>query len=101
MNKEKKVRQVQDYRKFLAELKAQFRAVSVLERQFYELDDLCEYAIKNDVTVLDDSGVRVSVVDDCLAKEQLDVYQKLHKAVEDLGGMLADGEGCFTKTEGN
>ena len=61
MTKKTENKPVQDYWKFTRELRAQLNLVKMLERQFFELDDLCEWAIRNDVTCLDDkSGERVS-----------------------------------------
>lgn len=90
---------VQDYWKFTRDLRAQLKAVESMKRMFFELDDMCESAIRNDISVLSDNGERVNLVDDCLAAEQLEWYHKLRKAVKDLDTMLADGEVCFIKKE--
>ncbi len=98
---EQERKSVQDYWRFTRELRAQLNAVQAFERQFFELDDLCEWSLKNQVTCLNDNGERVSVVDDCLGGHQLEVYRKLHKAVGDLDKMLTIGLGCFTNGEEN
>ena len=99
MTKKTENKPVQDYWKFTRELRAQLKAVESMERMFFELDDMCESAIRNDISVLNDKGERVNLVDDCLAAEQLEWYHKLRKAVRDLDTMLADGEECFIKKE--
>ena len=99
MTSKKRGKQVLDYLKFVRELKSQFNAVKALERQFFELEDLCEWSLKNDVTCLNDEGERVSVIDDCLGGQQEDVYNRLLKSVVDLGVMLSDGKECLEKKE--
>ena len=91
---------VYDYWEFTRELKAQFNAVEALGRQFYSLEDLCEWSIKSDATCLNDEGERVCVVDDCLGRQQEEVYGKLQKAVKDLEAMLEAGRCCFTVRKG-
>lgn len=86
---------VQDYWKFTRDLKSQLGTIELLEKQFFALDDLCEYAVRNKVTCLDDDGQRVSIIDDCLGKQQMEVFRKMKKAVCDLGKMLECGDSCF------
>ena len=100
MKKSKSQNKVNDYWQFKKELRGQLNAVHVLEREFFELEELCDWAIKNDVTCLNDNGQRVSVVDDSLGARQSEVYMKLCKVVCDLGDMLEDGKSCFTIDEG-
>ena len=96
MKKTNGTKPVADYWKFMRELRAQLNLVKMLERQFFELDDLCEWAIRNDVTCLDDmSGERVSVVDDCLNKQQRDCYERMRIEVGSLYDMLIQGRQCF------
>ena len=85
---------VQDYWKFTRELKAQLELVNLLERQFSEFDDLCEYAIRNNITALDEHGVRVPVVGD-LGCQQAAVYEKMRQEVGNLYDMLSQGRRCF------
>ena len=87
---------VQDYWQFLGELKAQFETANALKKTFFELDELCEWAIKNNITCYNDSGERVSIVEDGLGEQQEMIYKKLLKAVRDLEALLASGVECFT-----
>lgn len=98
MKKTNETRSVQDYRKFTRELRAQLNLVKMLERQFFGLDDLCEWAIKNEVTCLNRNGgsnERVSVIDDCLGRQQKDCYERMRVEVGNLYDMLMQGRQCF------
>lgn len=89
-------RSIQDYWKFTRELRAQLNLIEVLQRQFFGLDDLCEYVIRNDVTVIDNNtGKRVSLVDESLAGRQVEVYERLRIEVGNLYDMLSIGRRCF------
>ena len=85
---------VHDYRKFTRDLKAQLELVNLLERQFSDLDNLCEYAIRNNITALDEHGVRVPVVGD-LGGMQAAVYKNMCQEVGNLYDMLSQGRRCF------
>lgn len=94
--KQNEMKPVNDYWKFTRELKAQMNLIKVYERQFFELDDLCEWSVKNDVTVMDfDKGERVSVVEESLSDEQAAVYEKMRVEVGNLYDMLCQGRSCF------
>ena len=86
---------VQNYREFTKELREQLNVVKILERQFFCLEELCEWSIKNDATCINEEGERVSIVADCFDGQQIEVYDKLRKAVHDLDMMLESGESCF------
>jgi len=88
---------IADYHSFVRDLKSQFNAVQVLEKSFFELEDLCEWSIVNGVTCLNDKNERVSVVDETLGRQQNEMYEKLCKAVKDLHCMLSSGVSCFNK----
>lgn len=85
---------VQDYWKFTREVKSQLELINMLERQFSELDDLCEYAIRNNITALNENGNRVSVIGD-LGAQQSEVYEKMRIEVGNLYDMLSRGRSCF------
>lgn len=96
MTENRKDSSVKDYWTFTRDLRAQMNVVKMLERQFFELDDLCEWAIKNNVTCLRDfTGERVSVVDDSLGKQQAEIYARFQKEVDCLRRLLAEGKSCF------
>ena len=96
MKIQKETKPVQDYWKFTRDLRAQLNLVKMLERQFFELDNLCEWAVRNDVTCMDEkSGQRVSVVDDCLSQQQKDCYERMRVEVGNLYDMLMQGRQCF------
>ena len=96
MGKQKNSIVVQDYHKFTRELRAQLNVLKVLEREFYGLDDLCEWSIRNDVTCLNEGmDDRINVVDDCLGEQQRNVYKRMMREVAVLGDMLSAGLRCF------
>ena len=86
---------VQDYWKFTRELKSQFDIVRLFERQFFELDDQCEWSVKNNVTFTNEKGERVSILDDYLNARQKEVYERLRIETGNLYDMLSRGRGCF------
>ena len=93
---QKGITPVNDYWKFTRDLRSQLKLIRVFESQFFELDDLCEWSVRNGVTVMKpDTGERVSVVDADLAARQADVYDRLCTEVGNLYDMLCQGRACF------
>lgn len=87
---------VMDYWKFTKELRSQIDLIRVLGRQFFEIDDLCDWSVRNDVTVLDPKhGKRVSLVDNSLGRQQAEIYENLRIEVGNLYDMLSMGRSCF------
>ena len=88
-----KVLPVQDYWKFMRELKARLDLVCILERQFFVIDDMCESAVK--VGNCSDAKSVCSL----LSSQQAEVYSMLCDKVKSLNAMLSEGRSCFNLDE--
>ena len=89
-----KTNPVQDYWKFTKELRSQMNLVKMLERQFFDLEDLCDYAIKNDITWKNEKGERVCAIGE-LGCQQGEVFERMRIEVGNLYDMLMQGRQCF------